>query len=93
MRKSLQTVTSRRSRFWIVGLVLLIGSPTSLLAAQFILHEHLGAADYLYHALVFLAGLAIFDKDAAEEVAQAIRFWRRGNGNGHSSGDLSRGSD
>lgn len=68
----------RRSRFWIVGLVLLIGSPASIVASKFVLHEVPTTADWLFHGLLFLSGLALLDLDTAREIIKSVRFWRNG---------------
>jgi len=69
---------ARRSRFWVVGLVLLLGSPASIIASKFVLHEIPTPADWIFHGLVFIGGLALLDLDTAREVLKSVRFWRNG---------------
>lgn len=68
------------SRFWIAGLVLVIGSP-AVVAVRMMIGQHPDLTDWVYHIIVFLAGLFLLDKERAKELMQSlIPFWRKPNG-------------
>lgn len=67
----------QESHFWIVGIVLVLGSPT-LMGVRLMLGQHPDLADWIYHAVVFVAGFFILDKERARDfLSGLVPFWKR----------------
>lgn len=71
----------RTSRFWVVGLVLILFNLGYLGYGLVALHEKLSIVEAVFHGLVLLAGLALLDWEIASGLfARLLRLRERGGG-------------
>ena len=73
----------RHSRFWIVGIVLIVGNGFYLGYGLVQLHQRPTIPELSFHGMGMMAGVGLLDWEVAsgllKRVTQLVTFWRRGD--------------
>jgi hypothetical protein len=77
-------IQNRQARFWILGLGLLGGNGLYAGYKLVKLHESLTTPEMVFHGLIFLVAITLFDMETGkyvfDKVVSLLAFWKK-NGN------------
>lgn len=77
-------MTNRKTRFWLVGLVLILGNIGYSGYKLVALKQSLTVPEMVFHGTVLLVALAMFDRELAKEVfdrlVRVLPFLRKNGG-------------